>query len=187
MRERKWGFSLLECVIAVTVLSIGVLGVMSAMSFSVTQQEHAELVPVAAYYAQQIMEDIKINRRHVSVPAPGLPAAGSGLNSATQVAIDAAPFDTLFNRIKDTNGDNIITPAENTALNLTRYTRSIEMVRGHASAVNYKHQLVRVTINVFWRETTGTDQRNPGNTVANTNSGGKTAVQRRFELQAVLD
>lgn len=46
--KKSLGFSLLECVIAVMVLSIGVLGVMSAMTYSVGQQKHAEMLPVAA-------------------------------------------------------------------------------------------------------------------------------------------
>lgn len=184
--RKRWGFSLLECVIAVMVLSIGVLGVMSAMGFSVTQQEHAELVPVAAYYAQQIMEDIRANGRHKTVLPPGLPSASSGVNSTTKVAINAAPLDVLFNRISDTNSDGQIN-SQDAFKNFSRYQRTITMERLSTNASDYRYNLVRVRVTVFWREYTGVDQKNPGNQQSTANSGGRSSVERAFELQAILD
>lgn len=184
--ERRRGFSFLECLIAVMVLSIGVLGAMSAMSFSVTQQQHAELMPVAAYYAQQIMEDIRINRRHVSVPAPGVPDADSGLNSPAAVPIDAAPFDGVFNRIKDTNSDGVLN-GQDQSLNLSRYKRSVTMTRLSGSLTNYKSNLVRVVVTIYWLESTGVDQKNPGNSQSTAHSGGKKMVTRSLQVEAVLN
>lgn len=158
---------------------------MSAMSFSVTQQEHAELVPVAAYYAQQIMEDIRINRRHVSVPPPGVPAASSGVNSGTKVDIDAVPMDALFNRIKDTNGDNVL-DSNDQFLNLDRYQRTITMQRLSTNPNNYPYNLIRVTVTIFWKETTGVDSKNSGNSSLS-NSGARQAVTRSLQIEAVLD
>lgn len=179
------GFSLIEVVIAVIVLSIGVLGVMSAMTYSVSQQEHAEQVPVAAYYAQQMMEEIKARGLHTTVSPPGAPGAATGVNSATKVAIDAVPFNFLFNRLKDTNGDGVVS-ALDTTLNLERYQRSVVMTRLTTNSSNYRYNLMLVTITVYWKETTGVDQINAGNTTRRGNQG-KASVTRKFVLQAVLD
>ncbi|MCE7874394.1 prepilin-type N-terminal cleavage/methylation domain-containing protein [bacterium CPR1] len=168
------GFSLLEVVIAVSVLSIAVLGVMSAMTYSVTQQGHAELVPVAAHYAQQIMEDIKINRRHTSVAAPGVPNAASGMNSTTPVAIDAAPFQAVFNRVRDTNGDNGI-DGNDDFVHLDRYQRTITMQRLTNTSTDYRYNLIRVIITVRWTEGSGVGDQ------------GSNVVTRSFRLEAVLN
>ena len=168
------GFSLLEVVIAVSVLSIAVLGVMSAMTYSVTQQNHAELVPVAAYYAQQIMEDIKINRRHTSVAAPGVPSAASGMNSPTLVPIDDPPFTAVFNRVRDTNGDNLI-DGNDAFVNLERYQRSVTMTRLSNNPANYRYNMIRVLVTVAWSENAGVGDQ------------GANVVTRRFRLEAVLN
>lgn len=168
------GFSLLEVVIAVSVLSIAVLGVMSAMTYSVTQQNHAELVPVAAYYAQQIMEDIKINRRHTSVAAPGVPSPASGMNSATLVPIDDPPFTAVFNRVRDTNGDNLI-DGNDAFVNLDRYQRSVTMTRLSNNPAHYRYNLIQVVVTIAWPENSGVGDQ------------GANVVTRRLRLEAVLN
>lgn len=176
MQHANKGFSLIEVVISVVVLSIGVLGVLSAMTYSVSQQQHAEVVPAAALYAQRIMEAIHAQG---ALDATGTPKAS--LTSPAPIAIDAPPFDGAFGELKDSNGDNV----EDSFLNLGRYQRTVTITRLSTNVNNYRSVLAQVTVTVYWSETSGVDSTVSGNSSL-PGTGGKVAVTRSFSLQSVM-
>jgi len=60
----KDGFTLVEIILAILVISIGVLGVTSALSFTTSRSLNAEVIATAKELAQERMEELIATKRN---------------------------------------------------------------------------------------------------------------------------
>ena len=88
-KRRRQGFSLTECLIAVTVLSVALSGLASTLFFGLLSGQYADERSHALNWARQMVEIVKISNADFQNPLP------AGLNDAPTVrrALGAAPFD----------------------------------------------------------------------------------------------
>lgn len=66
------GFSLLELIITIIVVSIGVLGLIAALSFTTGRSINAEMMTTATVLAQERMEQLIAEKRANGYSAPSL-------------------------------------------------------------------------------------------------------------------
>lgn len=61
--SRKDGFTLIEIILAIIIISIGVLGLVSAISFTSSKGINAEVITTAHVLAQECMENLIAEKR----------------------------------------------------------------------------------------------------------------------------
>lgn len=128
--RRKLGFSLVEVLIAMGVLSIGLLGVISTFTYGTQSQGHAQQMSQAVNRAREIMDVIRQENWAFNPPAGTTWTSATGWASSTRTPLDAAPFDS-------TTGVDAL-PAN------TNLTRNVHVTQ------NSSGQLATITVQVFW-------------------------------------
>lgn len=118
------GFSIIEVLIAVVVLSIGILGVLSALLYGFRASSHAERVAEATNYGRQIIEGIRIQNLVFPPPAP----SWSETTDSGRRPLNAAPFD-----------------AGVTALPNANYRRNIQI-----SYLPPNNTIARIQVRIYW-------------------------------------
>ena len=130
----RGGFSLSEVLISIAVISIGMLGLMSAMLFGTKASSHAQRSSQAANYAREIIEFIRM-RDWAASPPTGL----VDVSDATRKALGAAP-------LNGSTGATFTIPAD------ANYTRNIQI-----TPVAGLTDLYRIQVRVFFTATGGID------------------------------
>jgi type IV pilus assembly protein PilV len=110
--RRQAGFSLVELLAAVVVLSIGLLGVAKLSLGSVQANGSAYMRSQATELIQQIVDDMRANKLEALVGGynipmtSNLPAPGANCETINCTAAQVAAFDlaTWVNRLNATNG-----------------------------------------------------------------------------------
>lgn len=118
------GFSLLETMIAVVVITIAILGLLAGFAYGISSNDHAQRMVVAGGHASQVMDLIRSNN---------LAWDDTSLNDAdpdTRKALDAAPLSQ--------------------AAAADGYTRNVQVTQGIGA--DHKAGIARVVVRVFWEE-----------------------------------
>lgn len=127
------GFTMVEVLVSVAVLSIASLGVMGVLTFGVVAGDSAGDFSTATQYGRELVENIRVDSINLSPfdPPPGL----SNASDSERVALNAAPFDSPLMNI----------PAD------PRFRRNIQIVAWPGGgAVSDQTSLVRIRVRVFW-------------------------------------
>lgn len=136
-RTSTRGFSQVEVLIAVFVLSVGILGVLGAFAYGMEASNHSARLSEAVGYARQLVELVRSRNLPFQGSLP--PAASSGLNDASSTTwsslkeLHAAPF----------------------AVDLppnTGFRRLIQVSRVSNTVTDYRYDIARIRVVVFWRE-----------------------------------
>ena len=122
--SRRAGVTLLETLIAGTVILLVLLSLLGTVSFALEGSRHAEGVQDGSWYAQSLVEVIRDR---------GL-AQNPGFNDApgARIPIETAPFNLDF-------------PAD------TGYTRRIVTRRLSTDTTNYQYKLFEIVVTVYWQ------------------------------------
>jgi len=136
--SRKKGFSLVEVLIALLVLSIGVLGVTGMFYYISRSITYGGKYSQALNYTREIIDNIRSQQR-ITFSGGSMSVSGGVINfyappNAGAVKVNASPFTSLF------NGD-----AE--AGNFYR----VVSVNQLASS-GYQSEIAVITVQVYWRE-----------------------------------
>lgn len=139
--KRQGGFSLMEALVSILVLSIGLLGVAALQSVGLRANSGAAHRSQAAWLAMQIVEDARAQR-------------------AETLALNSALVDKTVT--PKTCGANETTP-----INRWRARIACALPEG-AGAVDYDTYTQRLTVTVRWNDSRGVDHASTGgNTAAN--------------------
>jgi len=74
IRRTEAGFSLIEVLIAMTVIGVGFLAVASMQGVSITSNHNSSLMTQATYLAEERIEELR-NRSYININATGSPEA----------------------------------------------------------------------------------------------------------------
>ncbi|WP_447894508.1 MULTISPECIES: type IV pilus modification protein PilV [unclassified Vreelandella] len=110
MKNAQRGVSLLEALIAMLIMSIGLLGVVALQTQALSQQRSAYLETQATNMAQDMLDRIRANKEDARAYAltPGQPSSGSGL-----VASDTQGWvRDLADVLPQGLGEVVVTPPE---------------------------------------------------------------------------
>lgn len=131
------GFSLIEVLIAVGVISVALLGVLSVFAFGVRAQHTGGRTTEAINYCRELMEVIRLqNLAFQSWGTTGaLPGSGSGVNDAD---------DTVRRPIEEPFSGNQPVPPN------TNFTRNIRIKKLATSG--YQSNVVIISVKVFWAD-----------------------------------
>lgn len=142
-RDSMGGFTLIEVLVAVLVISVGMLGVARLVLAAITANDSAYFRTQAANLAYSILDQMRANRAAAST-APGYTVAYTTYSSAGA----AAPYDCL-------GTGNICSPTEMTQYNLYEWQQQLgtalpsgqgEIVMGYPAGSGQ----VSATITVKW-------------------------------------
>lgn len=127
---RRVGFTLVEILIAVAVLSVGILGTLSALAFGVNAVKMGDRTSEATNLARQIVEFVRLNASNIGGVDIFEDTLPSSLNEAdsTRTAMDATPLEGL-NFDADLN-----------------YTRNIQVTFPN------NPDIAQIRVRVFWDE-----------------------------------
>lgn len=138
------GFSLIEVLVAMFVISVGIMGVMAALFWGVQHSDSGKIVTEASTIARTIAETVRLQgvKRPFNTWANDPPAA--------RVAVDAVPFNgpnsPYLNVIKGPN-------TANTQSSLARFQRNISLVElSPPSTTSHLGSLARLSVKIYWRE-----------------------------------
>ena len=128
--SRGRAFTLVEVLIAITVISISLLGTVAALTYSVRGSSLAGRNTQALNYARETIELIRVKNLAYQPAAP--PAANSNLNDGPTIRRDlnATPLTTL--------------PAG------TPFRRNIQIRRVANSASDYRYEEMEITVTIYW-------------------------------------
>ncbi|MEW6277899.1 MAG: prepilin-type N-terminal cleavage/methylation domain-containing protein [Candidatus Eremiobacterota bacterium] len=154
--HKSRGFSFMEVLISVVVLSIGILATMSAMTYTLGSIDHGGLVPTATIHAQRLLEAIQDR---------GMAFGGAvGAIQGGPVPLNSAPFNDVF------QGEDVV-----------RFERTIN-VQPLAASPYQVGSLSQVTVTVSWMESRGMDEQVKGTKMI----AGKTRTRREVRLQTIM-
>ena len=136
-QRRSRGFSQVEVLVAVFVLSVGILGVFGAFAYGMDSANHSARLSEAVGYARQLIELVRSRNLPFQGSLP--PASNSGL------------YDTLttdWASLKDLNAAPFAVdlPAN------TGFKRRIRVTRLSADSTSYQYEIAEIRVAVFWRE-----------------------------------
>lgn len=134
------GFTMVEVLIAVGVLSIASLGVMGVLTFGLVAGDTAGNFSAATQLGREILEIIRIDRGNFDLfPPSDAPAGLINGSSSDRTPLAAAPFnDPVYGIV-----DNPATPAIEGISNVERFKRNIQV-----TAVD--ERLNRIQVRIFW-------------------------------------
>lgn len=144
------GFSILEVVISIAVLSIALLGTSAAVHYGMKSQTHGKLVSEAQSYADRIMTImLERNLAHSQTTLAALTGIGLNDSSGARVALNASPLNSITDGL----------PSD------TRYLRNISVRECRLPTETdgkyaWKDGLRQVTVTVYWKES-GHDALHP--------------------------
>jgi type II secretory pathway pseudopilin PulG len=131
---RTRGFSLGEILVALGVLSIGILGICSTLALGTRAEGEAQRITEATAYTREIIDLIR--SRNLDFAAwPGLPSRASGINDGPDArqALNAAPFAADLPKG-------------------TPYHRNVRIERMPVASTDYRAAIVIITATVTWFE-----------------------------------
>lgn len=174
-RSKQTGFSLVEVIIAISVLSIGILTLIAAFGGAVASTQNAQENLIARQKALEAMESIFTarNTQQITFAAiNNIPSGGLFVTGATQL-MDAGP-DGLVNTADDiqfpANGvcpagpeciplpgpDGILGTADDVPMSLANFTRTITITPVlEADGVTPDPSLRQVTVTISYAGTGG--------------------------------
>ncbi|GMU54794.1 MAG: hypothetical protein AMXMBFR33_39400 [Candidatus Xenobia bacterium] len=131
-RRVRRGYSLVEILIMLVVVTIALLGLMGSFAYGVRANAQAQKTATATGYASQVMDMIRTNNYAWVDPSGNL----NDPSAATRKALNAAP----------------LTMAPDDA----GFTRNVEITQGIGAG--YKANIARIKVRVFWRTDAGTEK-----------------------------
>lgn len=135
--KRSGGFSQVEVLVAVFVLSVGILGVFGAFAYGMDSANHSARLSEAVGYARQLIELVRSRNLPFQGSLP--PASNSGLYDTLTTSwgslaeLNAAPF-------------ALDLPAN------TGFKRRIRVTRLSSDSSSYQYEIAEIRVAVFWRE-----------------------------------
>jgi len=132
LSSKRQGFSQVEILIAVAVLTVGILGVCATFAFALRAETQAGALTDAVTHARTLTELVRVQNLPFSAPAgqPGLyDSAGTRRPLNYAPFADKLPADTIFTR-------NIL----------------IERRSGATPATAYLNNIARITVSVYWND-----------------------------------
>lgn len=142
---RTLGVSLVEVLIALFVISVGIMGVMAALTWGVQHSDSGKVMTEATTLARTFTETIRL--RGIKSPFP----AYYTNSVADRVALDAAPFDgpdSIYLKV-------IKGPTDaNTQSSLARFQRNISIKKLDKKPADPPHvdSLARLSVKIYWQE-----------------------------------
>lgn len=98
--RKEDGFTLVEIILAIIIISIGVLGLVSAISFTTGKSINAEVVSIAQVLAQERMEELLAKKRDTGY------ATTPDLDIGTTTTALPGPFTGYTRIVEACNVDN---------------------------------------------------------------------------------
>ena len=123
-QQKARGVTLLETLVAGTVIVLVLLSLLGAISFALEGSRQAEGHDDATWYAQRLMEAIRERELAQTVGFSDPPTA--------RIPLNAPPFDTDF------------TPDP-------LYTRRIVTRQVTTDPTDYRHKLYEITVTIYWK------------------------------------
>lgn len=127
---RDQGVTLLEVLIAGTIILLVLLSLLGSIAFGLNGTKYAAGHQQAVFHARELMELIRERQLASAVITP--PNPGFADPSTARIPLNAPPFENDF-------------PAD------TGYTRRIETRRLSTDPTNYHSKLYEIKITVFWK------------------------------------
>lgn len=124
------GFSFLEVLISVVVLTIGLLGVMGSLTFGLRASAYSGTTSEAVNCARQILERIRLQNLAWSDNVIPPDTVGLADTASDRRAIEAPPFQAM-------------TPSRN-------LRRNIQMHRVSMVASDPNYNLMQVQVTIYW-------------------------------------
>jgi len=157
-RIRTKGFSLIEVLIAIGVVSVGILALLAVFITGTRSNQHGQDLSRATFYARKITEIIRVQgMAALGALGPIPPNASSGLNDADGVFRPLNdPPTGFFGQIYLPKLDNdgvVVLDGGNAVPNLndTKYERNIQISRASDEPSDYNFSLLSLSVTVRWR------------------------------------
>lgn len=142
------GFSLAEVLIALFILTVGILGVMATLFWATRNSDSGKVVTEATSLARTISETIRL--RGVAYPFP------TEYNDAVTVrkAITAPPFNSLVNEVylDSIKGQGGTSGAQDMQSNLDRFQRNISLKQVTTASDSHLAKMCQLTVKIYWKE-----------------------------------
>lgn len=140
MTSLKRGFSLAEVLISISVIAIGLLGTLAALSYGVRGQKVSGDYTLATNYARQLIELVRVRNLDWQDPLPaGLvdTVGGGGLDDPTTQTrpLGSAPFQADFVGLNTVDQN---------------FRRSIQIARVSNVPTDYRYRIKQITVSVYW-------------------------------------
>jgi len=132
LKKRKTGFSMAEMMIALFILSIGILGVVGMFFYISKSINYSGNYSKAINYARQILDDIRADQ------ALNLYAANCGLPQFS------TPINSSSNRV------STYSPQFSGDPNAAKFYR--EIIASRLSSTGWESQIAQITVRVYWLE-----------------------------------
>lgn len=142
-RNRRSGFSLVEVVFSIAVLSVVLLGSIASVHYGYQSQIHGKVESDGAAYASRLME--LMLEQNLAFTYAALPPASSGFNdvASDRRNLNDAPFSSTFYNLGEPNAARF---RRNITVNSTRSSSE------SGSTYGWKDDLRQVTVTVYWTE-----------------------------------
>ena len=178
-KSSERGFTLIEVMISVAVLTIGIVAMIGAFGAAVTATQYAEFDLIARQKALQAMESIYTARNTSQITFSQIANIGSGgIFTVGPTQLLSAGPDGLVNTADDVNfaasgacpagpecvvlpgPDGILGTADDTALSLATFTRQIQINKVlEADGVTVDPNLKQIIVTVTYQKNGGSNVR----------------------------
>jgi type II secretory pathway pseudopilin PulG len=155
MLQDSAGMTVVEVIIALGIVTVGLLALIAAMPLSTSQIGEASLKTTATFLAQQRLEQIK-NAQWTTAPPDTL--GGAGLSGNAAVVVAGFP-----DRWPDEDYNTIVIPMGGNNASYPRFRRQVRIAdcsvtacSGIPTATPAINTLRQVTVTVFFRPLAGT-------------------------------
>lgn len=143
------GFSLVEVLIALFVISVGIMGVMAALFWGVQHSDSGKVMTEAASVARSLTETIRL-RGYVKRPFPSW-----AIETATaRTPVTAFPFDSAEDEVylSVVKGQSGPSGGANTQSGLERFQRNISVTELDPSGSPHLASMARLAVKIYWQE-----------------------------------
>lgn len=141
---------MIEVLIAIFVISVGTLGVLSALTWGNQHSDSGKLMSEASNLARSLSETISV--RGVDMPDSGELPTSSGLNDTSDARVkvlQSPPNDLNFGVSIKGQAAN----AENIQSSLERFRRNISVARvPNPDSEPHLNNLVTLNVTIYWTE-----------------------------------
>ncbi len=140
----RGGFTLIEVLIAIFVVSVGVLGTMSALWYGIRSERYSERRTAAVFVVREMLNQIR--SQNLPFTTSTFPAVGSELNDGSfdDDSDDSGPK-RAFNAPPFANTTSFGNTTES-------FQRRIEMKRLSTNENDYRSTIAAVKVSLFWNE-----------------------------------
>lgn len=144
-RNATTGFSLIEVLVALFVISVGIMGVMAALVWGVQHSDSGKVMTEASSVARSLTETIRL-RGYLKRPFPAWATEDSEARSEIT--------DFPFNSPDDEVYLSVVTgpSASNTQSDLARFQRNISVAELEPGGTSHLASMVRLSVKVYWQE-----------------------------------